>query len=571
MQPTLTTASIQTGTVLGGRYEVISRLGKGGFGSVYRCRDLNFRRVVAVKILFASLRDVETDPELRAVAERFKREFEIMASLKSAAVVRVFDAGILQQTHQAYIVMEHLEGVSLRQHLRARGPMAPDRLLPHMIACLRGLGEAHERGIVHRDLNPNNLFLCDPGTRGESMRVLDFGIARAQTDHPDPAAELTATNSLLGTSSYYAPEYITDRLVTPALDVYQMGLILLEALTGQRVVDEPDPLLAIMRHRDGDLRLPSALPGTPIGQVIMTALHLRPERRYPSGYAFADALMAVDPHGITALAVQTGTARASVSTPRPRIAEMARVASTDEHAAHDLPTQMVDTSGSSALSGPSTGPRVAPPQGAPTAEAAATHRSTLPLVFGVVSATLALLLVSLAAFHLATRPGPEGAPAATEARTLAPSRPAPPQPPAIDPSGAQAPAITVVVTAEPSDVILTTPAGAHLGGTPYTFEFSDAKDEAIEVLASHDGYAPQTILVTPALAPTLSVTLDPAPPPTVPAARDARQGKSSQPQGARPPCLVPLHRNHRPRSSRSPHVGAERTSSSPIEPCPCPA
>ena len=155
--------------------------------------------------------------------------------------------GVIDVRETPYMVMELLEGWDLEQHMRRHGPMDATRLLPLFIQALEGLGCAHEAGIVHKDLKPSNLFLKHPEKRHEQLSILDFGVARqVGTD----TSRLTRTDSAFGTPHYMAPEYSTNQITTPALDVYQMGLILVECLTARPVIMHEDPVAALLLHED---------------------------------------------------------------------------------------------------------------------------------------------------------------------------------------------------------------------------------------------------------------------------------------------------------------------------------
>ena len=173
--------------------------------------------------------------------------------------------------------------------------MPAEKLLPLFISALEGLGFAHEVGIVHKDLKPSNLFLKFPGSRREQLCILDFGVARV---HTSASAKLTRTDNVLGTPRYMAPEYSTNQTVTPALDVYQMGLILVECLSGRSVVDHPEPMAAMFQHVRGELPIPKLLLESQLGPILERALAVEHTERYQDGFELADALRAVDPSTI---------------------------------------------------------------------------------------------------------------------------------------------------------------------------------------------------------------------------------------------------------------------------------
>lgn len=286
--PLVHTQRIPAGTVLEDRYEITGFIGAGGFAQVYLGRQLAIKRDVAIKILYTR----ESDDQ-QAFEERFLREAQTAAQIRHPNVVTIYDYGVTG--HRPYIVMELLEGHDLNAELKRDESMSPTRAVNLMIDCLDALGVGHKQGIVHKDLKPANLYITDPGTRRERLKILDFGIARLQ----DGSAHLTTTGQLMGTPKYYAPEYIKTQTVSPALDVYQMGLILVEMFMKRPVVDMDDPYLCLMKHSMGDLGIPQSLLAGPLGPVLSEALALEPAQRFNDAHAFRDALEGVDATQIT--------------------------------------------------------------------------------------------------------------------------------------------------------------------------------------------------------------------------------------------------------------------------------
>ncbi|MFP4600294.1 MAG: serine/threonine-protein kinase [Persicimonas sp.] len=297
---------IRNGVTVAGRYEIRGHLGAGGFAQVFEAFDTNIERPVAIK--FLNLHATQTDQGASDnILARFKREAKLAARIQHPNVVNIFDFGVIGQNKNIpFIVMEMLSGHDLEEQIFEKGPMKPQRALPLFIACLEALGEAHKADIVHKDLKPSNLFLSNPGTRAESLRIVDFGIAHIQSSQE---GRLTATGEILGTPQYLPPEYIESQLVTPAYDIYQMGLILVEALTGAPVVDDNHPLRCVKTHSMGELDLPQPLLESPLGPIIARALHLDHSQRYIDAEAFADALSTVDPSTVPMLGPDTPTAR----------------------------------------------------------------------------------------------------------------------------------------------------------------------------------------------------------------------------------------------------------------------
>ncbi len=282
-----------------GRYEIRGVLGRGGFGRVYRAMDVELEREVAIKVL--ELTGVADKAEaLEALLARFRREAMLAARIHHPSVVRVYDVGVLEgKAGQPFIVMELLDGQDLEALLREGGPLEPARALSLFCGALDALAEAHQVGIVHKDLKPSNLFISTPGTPGERIKIVDFGIA-----HIGDASQgrLTQTGHMLGTPQYMAPEYFESQDVTPALDVYQMGLILVEMMWGRPVVDQDTPIKCIMAHVRGELAVPSALLEGPLGVAITRALAVDPGARFLNAGQFAEALRHVDTARLLAIA-----------------------------------------------------------------------------------------------------------------------------------------------------------------------------------------------------------------------------------------------------------------------------
>lgn len=306
--------ALRVGDTLHDRYQIVGRLGRGGFAEVYLATDARLRRQVALKVLRVETLGAKAAEQ---VLGRFEQEARLAAQINHRSVVSIHDFGVHQG--QPFIVMERLEGHDLRQEIKRHGPMAPKRLWPLMEQALLGLGAAHQAGVVHKDLKPANLFLVHPHTEHEQVRLLDFGVARMV--HGDTS--LTHTGQIFGTAMYYAPEYIRHQLVTPALDVYQMALILVELLTDRPVVHAEEPLGCVAKHLEQELELPRRLLQGPLGPVLVKALAFDPAQRYPDALALREALLALDPttlsggfeaEGWTTLSELSGSHRSVVGT-----------------------------------------------------------------------------------------------------------------------------------------------------------------------------------------------------------------------------------------------------------------
>ncbi|GCE47626.1 protein kinase [Thermosporothrix hazakensis] len=251
--------------------------------TIYRGRDMHMERDVAIKVL----RDVySTDPKF---VTRFQREAKAASSLQHRNIVQVYDYG--QSDGNYFIVMELVEGTDLRRYLRTRGVLAVDRaiIIAHDVAL--GLGAAHRRQIVHRDVKPQNILVGRDG----SIKLTDFGIASVYKDIN--AERLTTTGMTLGTVQYYAPEQAQGEIVSPAADVYALGIVMYEMLTGRTPFEGDTPVAVAMQHIQDPPTPPSHFnPGIPpaLEDIILRCLEKQPEMRYRDGNMLARALEALE-------------------------------------------------------------------------------------------------------------------------------------------------------------------------------------------------------------------------------------------------------------------------------------
>jgi len=215
----MTTTLPTVGTVLDDKYEIDGFLGQGGMAAVFRAKHRYTLRTVAIKVLLPSIARDAT------VVERFLREARAVSALDHPAAVTVLDVGRTANGH--YLVMEYLEGETLRARL-ARGPLPVDEALTILEPLVHAVAAAHARGIVHRDIKPDNVFLRRTEDGGVAPKLLDFGISKLSD-----AQALTLTGAVIGTPEYLAPEQVIDSSRTgPPTDVYQLGVMLYEMLTG---------------------------------------------------------------------------------------------------------------------------------------------------------------------------------------------------------------------------------------------------------------------------------------------------------------------------------------------------
>jgi serine/threonine protein kinase len=259
---------LSPGTMLGGRYRLDERIAGGGMGDVWRATDEVLGRTVAVKVLLQAL------VEEPGFAERFRGEARTMATINHPGVVDVYDYG--NENDTAFLVMEYIEGDALSRTLSRVGRLTPARTMALMAQAADALHAAHEKGIVHRDVKPGNLLVRPNGT----LVLTDFGIARSAM-----VGQLTAAGSVLGTASYISPEQASGQGATPLSDVYALGVVAYQCLSGRRPFEGENPLEIAMRHvRDQPPPLPPDIP-QPARQIVDTAMSKDPNQRYPSAAA----------------------------------------------------------------------------------------------------------------------------------------------------------------------------------------------------------------------------------------------------------------------------------------------
>ena len=228
------------GTVLDRRYRIEFRLAAGGFGSIYRATHVITRREVAVKVLHPSL---ASEPN---VVARFRREAEALRALKNPHTVRAFDFAEVPDG-PLYIVMELLQGESLYERYRAVGPVPWRRMLAIARQVCESLAEAHAIGIVHRDLKPTNIHLERVGADEDFVKVLDFGIAKILHGSALDSDDLTRSGQMIGTFDYMAPEQMVGSVLTAQSDIYTLGLVTYEMITGERPFGDPPSPTAMLQ------------------------------------------------------------------------------------------------------------------------------------------------------------------------------------------------------------------------------------------------------------------------------------------------------------------------------------
>ncbi|MBV7701734.1 Stk1 family PASTA domain-containing Ser/Thr kinase [Nocardia nova] len=259
---------------LSSRYELGEIIGFGGMSEVHKARDLRLGRDVAIKVLRA---DLARDPTFYL---RFKREAQNAAALNHPAIVAVYDTGEAEVDGGPlpYIVMEYVDGETLRDIVRGKGPLPPRRAMEIIADVCAALDFSHKNGIVHRDMKPANIMINRQG----AVKVMDFGIARAIADSSNP---MTQTAAVIGTAQYLSPEQARGEQVDARSDVYSVGCVLYEILTGQPPFTGDSPVAVAYQHVREDPKLPSLVhPGVPreLDSVILKAMSKNPANRYQS-------------------------------------------------------------------------------------------------------------------------------------------------------------------------------------------------------------------------------------------------------------------------------------------------
>jgi beta-lactam-binding protein with PASTA domain/tRNA A-37 threonylcarbamoyl transferase component Bud32 len=317
--------------LLGGRYELDGVIGRGGMAEVYRARDLRLDRVVAVKTLRS---DMARDPTSQA---RFRREAQSAASLNHPSVIAVYDTGedMLGDLPVPYIVMEYVEGHTLRDLLQQSRRLRPEKAMEIVDGILRALDYSHRGGIIHRDIKPANVML----TREHEVKVMDFGIARAMSDS---AATMTQTAQVIGTAQYLSPEQARGERVDARSDVYSTGCVLYELLTGRPPFQGDSPVAIAYQHVREDPIPPSQLdPQIPAwaDAIVLRAMAKSADDRYQSTSEMrADIQRAMQGQPVSAAATMAMSGTQVMGAAPPARTQMQRPVNTG----YDLPPVRYD-------------------------------------------------------------------------------------------------------------------------------------------------------------------------------------------------------------------------------------
>jgi len=266
------------GKVFNNRYQIIEKLGAGGTAIVFRAQDMLLNRMVTVKILR------EEYASNNEFVRRFRHEAQAIASLSHNNIVSVYDVGFEENMH--YIVMEFVEGESLKDYIKRKGALKLNEACNIISQLLAGLQHAHDHGIIHRDIKPHNILLGKDGR----AKVTDFGIAVGMSD---VTMTYNSSSRIMGSVHYISPEQVQGKAVTEKSDIYSAGVVFYEMLTGHLPYVGETPISIAMQHVQGDLILPhQENPNVPmaISYVVMRAMRKNPEMRYNSAREMADAV-----------------------------------------------------------------------------------------------------------------------------------------------------------------------------------------------------------------------------------------------------------------------------------------
>jgi len=265
--------------LLQNRYEILEKIGDGGMATVYKARCILLDRIVAIKVLKD---EYARDTNL---LQKFKSEAQAAARLSHPNIVNVYDVGEDQGSH--FIVMEYIEGINLKEYIEEKGPLSPDEAVRITLMICDGLAQAHDKGLIHRDIKPHNIMLTKDGT----AKLADFGIARAAN-----SVTITYSGDMVGSVHYVSPEQARGEPVNNTSDIYSLGCVLYELVTGRVPFDADSPVTVALKHIHERPVPPSIINeavSKSLEEVIMTAMEKKPIYRYQSARDFKQALTGV--------------------------------------------------------------------------------------------------------------------------------------------------------------------------------------------------------------------------------------------------------------------------------------
>ncbi len=284
-------ADAYLGKEVAGQFRIERRIGSGGMGAVYKALQPEMNRHVAIKILHSKYL------ARKDLVSRFRREARAMSHLSHPNTARVFLYGQLEEDGACYFVMEYLEGRNLAQTVRAEGPMEPERAATIMQKVCMALAEAHRAGIIHRDLKPENIFLTSQGGIEDFPKVLDFGLAKVTEKQMRPGSLiLTREGMVFGTPEFMSPEQARGQTLDGRADIYSLGVIMYELLTGKLPFDAKQPIEYIQHHVNSvpaplSTRAPVPIPPA-LEAAVMRSLAKSPDDRFQTAEEFGNAMVA---------------------------------------------------------------------------------------------------------------------------------------------------------------------------------------------------------------------------------------------------------------------------------------
>ena len=279
-----------------GSYRLEEPLGKGGMGEVYKATHQMLARPAAVKLIRSELIGSSSPSAAKVIIERFRREAEAAASLRSPHTINLYDFGV-SQDGTFFLVMELLDGLDLETLIERYGPVPAERAVHLLRQACESLAEAHTRGLVHRDIKPSNIFTCRMGLDVDFVKVLDFGLVKAMGEGDREATMLTEPDSTTGTPAYIAPEVIRgDRVPDHRLDIYTLGCVGYWLLTGRMVFQAPNAIQLMYQHANATPVAPSQrseleVPAD-LDRIILSCLAKLPEDRPQSAHELSRLLAA---------------------------------------------------------------------------------------------------------------------------------------------------------------------------------------------------------------------------------------------------------------------------------------
>jgi serine/threonine-protein kinase len=282
-----------------GSYRLEEPLGKGGMGEVFRATHQMLARPAAVKLIRPEILGSSSPGAARVLVERFRREAEAAASLRSPHTISLYDFGVANDG-TFFFVMELLDGLDLETLVERYGPVPPERSVHLLRQVCNSLQEAHTRGLVHRDIKPSNIFTCRLGLDVDFVKVLDFGLVKGVEEDGRDATLLTAPDSTTGTPAYIAPEVVRgDRIADHRVDIYTLGCVAYWLLTGRLVFQAPNAIQLMYQHANASPIPPSQLSEFEIppelDNVILACLAKYPEERPQDAAELSRRLLAALP------------------------------------------------------------------------------------------------------------------------------------------------------------------------------------------------------------------------------------------------------------------------------------